>query len=261
MKRASLRHRRWVRPLILAIALGLVGVVVAGWLPFPRTRVSPAEAAAGSSGNPLGRYWLPIFEATRAHKPLPEVSGAEYARFLEAILIAEQGGPGCLSTWVCHQLIYPLWSSVQALGNDMEGENTSVGLAQLRPETAAQLMQGWIKHAGRRVYHGVEPRFSVAGSGSHRVNSALLASPDVSIEYLAANLAMGAAVARYFGYEPNLDDLARWHHTGLGVWTRRLEPVDEEVWGWGTGYTRKVQSWLQEAESLFGAPPEAAISP
>ncbi len=259
--RAPGRRSRWVRPLLLASAIGLLGAVVVGWLPFARTRVSPAEAATGQSANPLGRYWLPLFEATRAHKPLPEVSGAEYARFLQAILIAEQGGPGCLSTWICHQVIYPIWSSVQALGNDVEGENASVGLAQLRPETAAQLMQGWIWHAGWQVKHGVEPRFSVAGTGSHGVNSALLAAPDVSIEYLAANLAMGAAVARRFGHEPTLDDLARWHHTGVGVWTRRLERVDEEVWGWGTAYIRKVQSWVREAESLFGAAPEAAVLP
>ncbi|MBI2910540.1 MAG: hypothetical protein HYY05_00250 [Chloroflexi bacterium] len=260
-KRASPRHGRWVRPLILATAVGLVGAVMAGWLPFPRTRVSSAEAATGASGNPLGRFWLPLYEATRSHKPLPDVSGAEYARFLQAILIAEQGGPGCLSTWVCHQVIYPVWSNVQALGNDMEGENSSVGLAQLRPETAAQLMQGWIWHAGWRVHHGVTPRFSVAGSGSHGVNSALLAAPDLSIEYLAANLAMGAAVARRFGHEPTLDDLARWHNTGVGIWTRRLEPVDEQVWRRGTAYIRKVQSWLREAESLFGTAPEAAAPP
>lgn len=238
----------------------MIAVVVAGWLPFARIRVTLAEAAVGTSTNPLARYWLPVYEATRVHKPLPGVSGAEYARFLQAILIAEQGGPGCLSTWVCHQVIYPVWSSVQALGNDVEGENASVGLAQLRPETAAQLMQGWIWHAGRRVYHGVMPRFSVAGSGSHGVNSALLAAPDVSIEYLGANLAMGAAVARRFGHEPTLEDLARWHHTGVGVWTYRLERVDEELWRQGTAYIRKVQSWLQEAEALFG-PPESALLP
>ncbi len=128
------------------------------------------------------------------------------------------GGAGCADHWLCGRVWYGLLNWFQAAGNEEGGGNGSVGVAQLRPETARQLHQGWIVHGDDVIWHGVELRWSAVDE-SGAVSSWRLADPRISIEYLAANLEMGTAVARYYGVEPAFEDLARWHNTGVGRWS------------------------------------------
>ena len=178
-----------------------------------------------------------VAAAAARHNRLP-VSDREFARLIEQILTVEMGGADCAGQWLCSGVWYGFLSWFQAAGNETGGGNGSVGVAQLRPETARQLDQGWIEHGGDIIWHGVELRWSAVDE-SGAVSSWRLMDPRISIEHLAANLEMGAAVARYYGVEPTLEDLARWHNTGVGRWSDLS--VRGPVWEKGSRYVDRVR--------------------
>lgn len=175
-----------------------------------------------------------VSQAASRHNTLKSVSDAQFEEWMMAILVTETTGPAY------RVFGYSLWQTIK-LTTARLGRNTALGVAQIRPETAAQLMQGWIDHDGRRIYHGVKVAYPVYGSGPYGVSPALLARPEISIEYLAATLEMGIAVARSFGYEPTLEDLARWQNTGIGPWNLSSPNLDSQLWEKGSAYVARVK--------------------
>lgn len=194
--------------------------------------------------NPIFRYWQAAVAAAKRHNKLEKVSDGEFAQWMIATLMIELGGPTWAKNRFYSQMVYPVWDAVAVTSNDRLSSNVSIGIAQIRPETAAQLMQGWIWHQGYLVYHGVQPAYSVQGEGPYGVSSALLARPEVSIEYLAANMEMGASVAQLFGFKPTAEDLVRWHNTGVGVWDLRFGNVNDGVWAKGSNFVSRVREYL-----------------
>ena len=192
----------------------------------------------------VSQYRKAILAAARRHNTLLKVSDEDFARWMEAMLICEMGGVDWLDKPIYRELGYPIWQGMK-LATSYFGRNSSVGIGQIRPETAAQLEQGWIYHQGRKIYHSVRAGFPVSGEGPRGISPQRLAIPEVSIEYLASNLEMGTIVARAFGYEPTLEDLARWQNTGMGVWDLKFGNVDFDAWLKGSRYASKVKGQFQ----------------
>lgn len=179
-------------------------------------------------------------EAAARHNSLEGVSDDDFATWMMAILITERGGLTNLQNPLYSKVGYALWQEAKVTKNRLGG-NSSIGIAQIRPETVTQLRQGWVEHRGLRVYHGVQLAIPPCGAVPYGLSLALLARDDVSIELLAANLEMGAAVSRAFGKKPTLEDLARWHNTGMGSWDLPLRPGEERLWDKAESYVRKVR--------------------
>lgn len=245
--RLILPRARWIAGgilLLLAVVLAVVLVLVVQQRPRvvdSGLAVPPGVVTGPRPGSTqlVRASWPVILESARRHNPLA-IPDETFAAFIEQILAVEQGEAVCGAGTVClNEIWYPIWSRIQSSSNDERQTNASVGVAQIRPETALQLSRGWIRHGDQVIWHGVRPAYGVLGPDED-VLSADLSRPAVSIDYLAANLAMGAAVARTFGYEPTLEDLARWHNTGLGWWSFGREPIPEAVWLKGTDYVDRV---------------------
>jgi hypothetical protein len=179
----------------------------------------------------------PLAAAAAARHPLPGLAREGYVDWMMAILAVEMGPPPQGDPPGFAVLIYPTWQAGKALAA-CAGVGTTVGVAQVRPETAAQIMDGWVENGGARIAHGVRPYYGVRGDGARGVDVARLARPEVSIEYLAANLEVGAALAAHFGVTPTRADLARWHNTGLGSWNRAA--ADPALWNKGSIYVARV---------------------
>jgi len=179
----------------------------------------------------------PLVEAAAARHPLPALEPGAQVDWLMAILAVEMGPPPQGDPPGFAAVVYPAWQAGKALAA-CAGVDTTVGVAQVRPQTAAQIEAGWVENGGARLFPDVRPFYDVRGDGARGVDIARLARPEVSIEYLAANLEVGAAVAAYFGATPTRADLARWHNTGLGGWNRAgAEPA---LWAKGTAYVARV---------------------
>jgi hypothetical protein len=179
----------------------------------------------------------PLVEASAARHPIEGFSQRVMTDWMLAILAVESGPPVQGEPPAFHALVYPAWQTAKAL-SACGGLDTTIGIAQVRPRTAAELMEGRLEHAGYRLAHDITPAYDVRGEGVLGINVARLAQPDVSIEYLAANLALGAKVGQIFGATPTLEDLARWHNTGLGSWNRATAPP--ALWKKGSLYVHRV---------------------
>jgi hypothetical protein len=226
------RGRRRPRAGTLGFAL-LALVALANVSSAMPTGCAPTPLVAGDLGE-----LRPLVAEAAARHPVVGASGEAYVDWLMAMLAVEAGPPPQGEPPAFAVLVYPTWQSVKALGACI-GVDTSVGVAQIRPQTATQIMDGEVENGGRRIAHGVRPRFLVWGSGARGVDTARLARPEVSIEYLAANLAVGAAVAEAFGKVATPEDLARWHNTGLGSWN--AGEADAGRWAKGSRYIERVR--------------------
>jgi|GEM_PF-5621200 len=117
---------------------------------------------------------------------------------------------------------------------------------------------------GIRVSVGREIRTEVAVVGGYYHPTGLmerpslvldLMIPDVSIEYLAANLERGLRRAPA-GQADDWRVSARWHNTGLTAYRPDVPP---SVWKKGTEYVARVQAFLPEVTAILDAGPTPPI--
>lgn len=210
-----------------------------------------AELICRTAGQELWAYERALRQAALRHNKLTNVSVDRFARWMAAMIISERMGS---SFWQA-PMVDHLWNSLQVLGNEA-GMNFSVGWARIRPQTVEDLQRGWITHQGEVVFHRVRVAVPNHATLSPQPSSwnlplSMINDPEGSIELLGANLEMGTWVARRFGYEPTLSDLARWHNTGIGPWGWEQRPLNVQLWHKGTEYVWRVER-VDEVLSFIG---------
>src|SRR5581483_8152412 len=84
----------------------------------------------------------PLVEAAAARHPLPALEPGAQVDWLMAILAVEMGPPPQGDPPGFAAVVYPAWQAGKALAA-CAGVDTTVGVAQVRPQTAAQIEAGW----------------------------------------------------------------------------------------------------------------------
>jgi len=155
--------------------------------------------------------------------------------------------------------------AAKELGGALMVGGQSYGIANIRIDVAMQILQGQIP--------GIPGTFCYQIAGGYDSNSLnwasfwsgvfgswmppeqvlyyQLAQPEISLEYLAANLQRGADRINAKGYEASIFNLASWHNQGVQTPEFIKSPNADQVVN-GLSYANQVLNVLQDAFDSLG---------
>lgn len=279
------RHRRW---LLLALLLAGTWIVLPNHLhvlaavdlrPAVSTAALPAAPAlveatfrSGERQRPQlsnTAYIRPEFKrqmcelrpaivaaAKRHNRPgMSGMTDEEFAVVIAAILYNEHFG------WFEEEVqpvrgLTPFYQSLQVQANTV-GANLSVWPANLRPSVAAEILRqripiplptGAITRSIPIEGSSIDPARFTNQNDLYTAITREIATPDLAVEYLAANLERGLYRASFESVPVTWRTLAAWHNQGI------VAPHDIVANPTATSYLGRASAYLPAARSLIEQP-------
>lgn len=156
------------------------------------------------------------------------------------------------------QLITPIYEGLQRETNQTGMSDLSVWPANIRPSVAVQILRGQVPlpHSTAMMTVPLEVYGSTIDVHTYDTTQELyaavsheIATPELAVEYLAANLERGLYRAKVEGVVVTWRALAAWHNQGI------VSPSELRKNATASDYVHRASAYVQTARTLIDTPP------
>jgi hypothetical protein len=251
---------RIIARVLLAMMLALTPAIDQELWQGPWQAIGPTSQASPfvrpEFAREMDRLRPEILEAARRHNR-PELSGmsdAQFAAVIAQLLYNEHFG------WLEDAVppvrgITPAYQWAQSELNSLAGADLTVWPANLRPSVAVEILrgelplpQGSVRVPVRVAGSQLDVRGFADQAALYEAVNAEISTPELAVEYLAANLERGLYRAHYENVPLTWQTLAAWHNQGI------VRPADIQRSPAAQHYIRRASAYRAPAEALVGAP-------